>query len=100
MFCETLNLLLLEKTEYAVKILNLRPLFLLIKVGWRQFIKCRKDEGNFLRSGLFEYGSNGPPHKPVATSEVSVKVFPNLKQNFTQTRCSSRSFIFQLAKTR
>jgi DNA/RNA-binding domain of Phe-tRNA-synthetase-like protein len=28
------------------------------------------------------------------------KVFPNLKQNFTQTRCSSRSFIFQLAKNR
>ena len=32
--------------------------------------------------------------------KVSVKVFPNLKQNLTQTRCSSRSLILELSKNR
>jgi hypothetical protein len=43
------------------------------------------------------YGLNNPLHKLASTSEKS-QVFANFIENFMQTRCSSISFTFQLAK--
>ena len=42
MLCQAQNLLQVEKTKDALKILNLHPLILLIKVGRRKVRKFRK----------------------------------------------------------